>query len=135
MVGELNKNLNAEIKIDPQNIDLTVIRTFPNAAVDFKNVMCYEALKIEKRDTLFTAGRISLQFNILDLFNKKYNIKQIDLEDADLRLKVDKKGNENYIIWKTNEQDTSSAAVKFELEKINLDNIHFSYKNKQNKRN
>jgi hypothetical protein len=133
MVGELNKNLNAEIKIDPQNIDLTVIRTFPNAAVEFKNVMCYEALKIEKRDTLFTAGRISLQFNILDLFNKKYNIKQIDLEDADLRLKVDKKGNENYIIWKTNEQDTSSAAVKFELEKINLDNIHFSYKNKQNK--
>jgi hypothetical protein len=133
MVGELNKNLNAEIKIDPQNIELTVIRTFPNAAVDFKNVMCYEALKIEKRDTLFTAGRISLQFNILDLFNKKYNIKQIDLEDADLRLKVDKKGNENYIIWKTDEQDTSSTAVKFELEKINLDNIHFSYKNKQNK--
>jgi len=133
MVGELNKNLNAEIKIDPKNIDLTIIRTFPNAAVDFKDVMCYEALKIEKRDTLFTAGRISLQFNILDLFNKKYNIKQIDLKDADLRLKVDKKGNENYIIWKTNEQDTSSAAVKFELEKINLDNIHFAYKNKQNK--
>ena len=133
MVSELNKNLNAEIKIDPQNIDLTIIRTFPNAAVDFRNVMCYEALKIEKRDTLFTAGRISLQFNILDLFNKKYNIKQIDLEDADLRLKVDKKGNENYIIWKTDNTDTTTAIVKFELEKINLDNIHFTYKNKQNK--
>jgi len=77
--------------------------------------------------------RISLQFNILDLFNKKYNIKQIDVKDADLRLKVDKKGNENYIIWKTNEQDTSSTVVKFSLEKINLNSIHFNYKNKQNK--
>lgn len=133
MVKELNKNLNAEIKIDPQNIDLTIIRTFPKAAVEFKNVMCYEALKIEKRDTLFTAEKISLQFNIFDLFNKKYNIKQIDISDADLRPKVDKKGNENYIIWKTSEQDTSSSAVKFALEKINLSNIKFNYKNKQNK--
>lgn len=133
MVDELNKHLNAEIKIQPQNIDLTVIRTFPNASIDFKDAMCYEVSKKEKRDTLFTAELIALQFNLMDLFNKKYDIQKIDLSDLDLRLKVDKKGNENYIIWKTDTITTSEAAVKFALEKITLNNIKVSYKNRQNK--
>jgi len=74
MVDELNKHLNAEIKIDPQNIDLTVIRTFPNASVDFKDAMCYEVTKKEKRDTLFTSGLITLKFNLIDFFKKKNKI-------------------------------------------------------------
>ncbi len=100
MVGELNKHLNAEIKIEPKNIDLTVIRTFPNASIDFKGALCYEALQKEKRDTLFSAKRISLEFSLFDLFEKKYDIKTVELSGVDMRLKVDKKGNANYIIWK-----------------------------------
>src|ERR1700741_3149396 len=107
MIGELNKHLNAEIKIDPENIDLTVVRSFPHASIEFKDALCYEALKKEKRDTLFTAKKISLQFSLFDLFNKHYNIKSVDLYSIDMRLRVNKKGAENYIIWK---EDTTSAA-------------------------
>ncbi|HEY1038573.1 MAG TPA: AsmA-like C-terminal region-containing protein [Bacteroidia bacterium] len=133
VVAELNKNLNAEVKIEPQNIDLTVIRTFPNASVDFRDALCYEALKKEKRDTLFTAGKISLQFSLMDLFNKKYNIKRIDISSVDLNLKVDKRGKENYIIWKEDTASTDDAPVKFALEKIELKDIKISYRNRQNK--
>jgi hypothetical protein len=132
VINELNKNLNAEIRIDPKNIDLTVIRTFPNASIDFKEAMCYEAVK-KDRDTLFTAQRISLEFNIMDLFHKKYDIKKISIHDVDMRLKVDKKGRGNYIIWKESGSADSSGAVNFALEKIELSNIKVAYRNKQNK--
>ncbi|MCD6068321.1 MAG: hypothetical protein K0S33_3147 [Bacteroidetes bacterium] len=133
MVDELNKHLNAEIKIAPENIDLTLIRSFPNASIDFTDAMCYEALDKKERDTLFTAQRISLQFNLMDLFQKKYDIKRIDLKEVDLRLKVDKKGKENYIIWKESKGSDTSGAVSFALERINLSGIKVSYRNKQNK--
>jgi hypothetical protein len=132
VVNELNKNLNAEIRIDPKNIDLTVIRTFPNASIDFKDATCFEAVE-KDRDTLFTAKRISLEFNIMDLFHKKYDIKKIGIHDVDMRLKVDKKGRENYIIWKTDHSTDTSGAVNFALEKIELSDIKVSYRNRQNK--
>lgn len=134
VINELNKHLNAEIKIDPKNIDLTVIRSFPSASVDFNDVLCYEAFpKTEKRDTLFTANRISLEFSLLDLFNKKYDVKKIDISDVDMRLKVDKRGRENYIIWKESTANDSSGSVSFALEKINLSNLKISYRNKKTK--
>jgi hypothetical protein len=132
VIDELNKHLNAEIKIEPQNIDFTIIRTFPNAAVEFKNAMAYEALKKEKRDTLFTAGLISMQFNVLDIFNGNYKVKKIKIRDALLNLKVDKQGRENYIFWKP---DTSNAenekGVSFRVEDISLEAIKVKYRNRQ----
>ncbi|MFL5752345.1 MAG: hypothetical protein ACJ76F_02985, partial [Bacteroidia bacterium] len=133
VISELNRHLNAEIKVEPRNIDFTIIKSFPNAAVEFKDVMAYEALKKEKRDTLFTAGMISLQFNLLDIFNGNYRVKKIKLNDAVLNLKVDKHGKENYIFWKTDSVPGSAeqAAVSFRLEKIALKNIKVKYRNRQ----
>lgn len=132
VIDELNKHLNAEIKIDPKNIDFTIIRTFPNAAVEFRDAMAYEALKKEKRDTLFTASLISLQFNVLDIFNGNYKIRTLKIADAALNLKVDKNGQENYIFWK---KDTVATAgdkgVSFKLEKISLEKISIRYRNRK----
>jgi uncharacterized protein involved in outer membrane biogenesis len=33
VIKELNKHLNAEVRIDPKNIDLTIIRSFPDCAL------------------------------------------------------------------------------------------------------
>ena len=70
VIKELNKHLNAEVRIDPKNIDLTIIKSFPNCAIEFKELTAMEAKEFKSNDTLLFAKRLSLAFNIKDLFNK-----------------------------------------------------------------
>lgn len=136
-VQELNKHLNTEVKINPKDIEFTLISTFPNAAIQFKNVIVYEALQKKIRDTILNAGLISLQFNVLDLFNEKYNIKKILISDVKINFITDKNGQHNFIFWKENNEirdlkkDSSVQELKFELQRIDFKNLEFSYKNKK----
>ena len=134
VIGELNKQLNTQIIVDGKDIDFTVLKNFPYASVDFKNVKALEALENKKKDTLFKAGEISFQFNITDIFKKKYDVKKIKIDNVDLKIRIDKNGKDNYHIWKTS-KDTSSTAFSFGLEKIILTNIRFYYTNHQSDQN
>jgi hypothetical protein len=133
IIKELNKNLKTEVRIDPKNIDLTIIRSFPNCAIVFKELTAMDAKEFKTNDTLLYAKRLSLDFNIKDLFNKNYTIKKIELENARCHLKVDKKGNANYFVWKSEGTKTSDDSLKFALEKISLKNVELTYKNAKDK--
>ncbi|MCX6297041.1 MAG: hypothetical protein NTX97_13470, partial [Bacteroidetes bacterium] len=74
VIKELNKQLNTEIIVDGKDIDFTVLQNFPFASVDFKNVKALEAVQSKNKDTLFSAGKISFQFDIVDIFKKNYRI-------------------------------------------------------------
>ncbi len=133
IIKELNKHLKSEVRIAPQNIDLTILKSFPDCALEFKDLTAMEATKAEKKDTLLFAGKLSLAFNIKDLFNKNYTIKKIQLDDAQINMKVDKKGNPNYLIWQSEDKGPSNDSLSFALESIVLSNIHYIYKNSQHK--
>jgi hypothetical protein len=132
VIGELNKQLNTQIIVDGENIDFTVIKSFPYASVNFRQVKALEAVKREKKDTLFTAGEISFQFNILDIFKKNYRIRKIGISDADVKVRIDKDGNDNYHFWKES-PDTANASFAFSLEHIDLNNIHLTWKDQKAK--
>lgn len=139
IIGELNKQLNTEIIVDGKDIDFTVIQNFPYASVDFKNVKALDALDREKdapkkKDTLFSAGVISLQFNVLDIFKKNYRIKKIELDEVNLRVRIDKNGNDNYHFWKESD-DSTNTSFAFSLEEIVLKKIHLSFKNSKARQN
>jgi hypothetical protein len=127
IVGELNKELNTEIIIDGKDIDFTVLKNFPLASLDFKNVKALDAIQSKRKDTLFTAGEISFQFNLIDVFKKNYHIKKIEVDKANFRIRIDKDGNDNYHFWKQS-TDTANAGFSFALEKIVLNQVHFSFK-------
>ncbi len=129
VIKELNKHLNAEVRIDPKNIDLTILRSFPDCALEFKNLTAMEAHTTKTKDTLLYVGRLTLAFNIKDLFSKNYTIKKIELENGKADLKVDKKGNANYIVWETDTATKTNDSLAFALEKITLKNIVVNYKN------
>lgn len=129
IIKELNKHLKAEVRIDPKNIDLTIIKSFPKCALEFKNLTAMEAKEFSTSDTLLYANRLALEFNVKDLFNKNYSIKNVVLENAHCHLKVDKKGNANYLIWRSEGVETNSDSLNFALEKITLNNVEVSYKN------
>lgn len=133
-IKEINKNLKAEVRIDPKNIDLTFISSFPKCAIEFKKITMLEALPKKNKDTLLYAELLSLRFNIKDLFNKKYNITQISLSDAQCFLKADKNGGPNYLIWQAAKKDPSEKtgdSLQFKLEDISIKNLSIVYKNKQ----
>nr|MBA3705787.1 AsmA family protein [Bacteroidota bacterium] len=134
VVGEINKQVNTEIIVDGKDIDFTVIKKFPYASLDFKNVKALDAIQSKQKDTLFRAGTISFQFNLMDLFNKNYHIKKIEINDVDLNIRIDKKGNDNYHFWKKS-TDTGSTAFSIALEKIVLKQIHVLYKDHRTKQN
>ena len=95
IIKELNKNLKAEVRINPENIDLTILKTFPDCSLEFKNLLMMEALPVKNRDTLLFAGRVGLNFNVLDLWNKKYQIRTIHISDGLVRAVIMPDGKKN----------------------------------------
>jgi hypothetical protein len=129
VIAELNKQLNTQVIVDGKDIDFTVIRNFPYASVDFRNVKALDAIE-GSNDTLFRASEISLQFNIVDVFHKNYHIRKVTLSNAKLRIRIDKNGNDNFHFWKES-KDSSASSFSFALEKIILDHVEISYIDKQ----
>lgn len=130
VVSELNKQLNTEVIVSGKDIDFTVIKSFPYGSVNFKNVKALDANGFTAKDTLFRAGEISLQFNLLDIFKKNYRIKKIVVSDVKLRIRIDKQGKDNFHFWKES-NDTSASTFSFALENIVLKNVSLDYKNSQ----
>lgn len=133
IIKELNKHLKTEVRIDPKNIDLTIIKSFPDCALEFKELTAMDAKEFESQDTLLYAKRLALAFNIKDLFNKNYTIKKIELSDAQCHLKIDKKGNANYIVWKSDSTSSGNDSLKFALEKISLTAVDVTLKDSKHK--
>lgn len=132
IVNELNKQLNTQVIVEGKDIDFTVIKTFPYGSVNFKNVKALDAGLSKNKDTLFKAGEISLQFNVIDIFKKNYRIKKLVISDVDLRVKIDKEGNDNYHFWKES-ADTSKTSFSFALESIVLNRIDLNYRDSRSR--
>jgi hypothetical protein len=132
IIGELNKNLKSEVKVDPKNIDLTFIKSFPKCALEFKDVLILEAIEKKERDTLIFAQNILLMFNIKDLWNKNYTINKINVNGAQCNLGVSKNGKPNYIFWKESEGKDGDN-LKFALQDISFKEINLKYKNAKQK--
>lgn len=133
LLGEINKHLKAEVKIDPKNIDLTILKTFPDCSMEFKDVLMLEALQIKKRDTLLFAKQLNLHFSISDLWRKKYNIKKIKLKGAIAKPGITKNGTPNYIFWQRSKDEAKEKndSINFNLNLIELEDCHLIYRDRQ----
>ena len=127
IVQEVNQSLNAEISVE--EISFSVLKKFPYAALHFQNLMALDAIETTApKDTLLYAESLFLEFNLLDVFTRQYTVRKVDVANAVLRLKVDENGNDNFHFWKER-SDTTSAHVGFDLAKVSLTNVDFSYRN------
>lgn len=133
VIQQLNSQLKTQVVVDPHNIQFSVIKNFPSASVEFKHVLAFDAITgKDKKDTLFSAGSISLQFNIMDIFHKNYKIRKLYLADVVVKIKIYKNGKDNYHFRKST-QGNGSDNLSFVLDKIRLKNISVQYADKQNK--
>jgi hypothetical protein len=122
IIKELNKNLKAEVVINPDDIDITIIKSFPDCSIEFKNVLMYEAFSLKTKDTLLFTKQLNLFFDVSDLWNKKYNIKKIKLNTFYANVKVFKNGKENYVFWDNSKSSSTNKndSLSFNLQDIQL---------------
>ena len=129
VISEVNQYLT--VPVAASSVELTFWGSFPNLSVDFNNVFIQDAApKSTPRDTLLYSDRIRLKFNPIDLWNKNYNIKVIEISPGTLNLKINEKGEVNYMIFKAS-KEKSEEDFKLKLEEINLEELGFSYENFQ----
>ena len=135
-VNELNKQLIVPVNI--HNIDFEFWKTFPNASVEFDDVIIKSAntnLFITENnfsnDTLLKAEKIYLQLNPLDLLTGNYNIKLLKIYNGYIKLYVDNSGVTNFNILKKPITPKISGHENFNFDNVLFKNIKFEYTNKQ----
>jgi hypothetical protein len=66
-VAEMNRYLNAQVFIKPENISFSIIEHFPNAGIAFKDVKMMDATTEKKKGVLLFAGKVAFQLKKLNL--------------------------------------------------------------------
>lgn len=128
-VGVANDMLDAEVYIN--DVDLSFFKNFPNASVII-NKFGVKGKDAFEGDTLADVGELVVVVNALSLLKDNYDIKKVELNDANLYAKINKDGKANWDIMKsdsteTEAEDTTSSAMNIALEKISVNNLSATY--------
>lgn len=128
VIQEVNQHLKAKVKV--QEVDLSFWGSFPNISVDFNEVFIQDSYEnANEYDTLLYTERVRLKFNASDIWNEIYDVKEIELFPGSLQIKIDTNGIGNYDILKTTDDTTSASNFNLTLEKVNLNEVRFQFKN------
>ena len=122
---------NLKTKSSIREADLTLWNNFPSVSIRFKDVYVEE--NSNSHDTLLFTKELYLSFDIVDLFNGKYNIDEIEAKDGSFNMRVDRKGNMNWDVWKPDTSSTPNEKFKIHLEDIVGENISYLYEDEQEK--
>lgn len=84
-----------------QDMSLSLVNAFPYASVELKGV----TLRDVTGKQLLGAKRISLQFGIFSCLSSNIKVERLVVENGQLRIHTDKKGNPNYLVFKMASSD------------------------------
>jgi hypothetical protein len=124
-VTELNKNL--KTPIEAESVELSLIKKFPYASIELKNVRCAEVYERANNQDLFNAGSIFMQFNVWDFLYKKYTIKKIAIKNANVQLFKDSLGSDNWHFWKEKISPLDEKTFEFSLSSMTLEYCTLQY--------
>lgn len=127
VVKSINKSLKKPMTVE--NVDLTLIRTFPKASVVLTNV----EIPDNQKGTLLKTRTMALQFGILSLFQEVIDVQSVIVSNGSLNVLTDKNGKENYDIFIPTEEidDKEETDIRIDLKNARLEAIHLNYKNQQ----
>ncbi|MDR9399527.1 MAG: AsmA-like C-terminal region-containing protein [Salibacter sp.] len=121
---QLNKNLQTKVHVD--TIQLTFLKHFPMASVEFENAIGLSSNPNSQFDTLFKVKRLYLSFSLIDLYKGNYKLREIEAENGFMHMDVDQNNRHNFEFWNS-QNDTSSSNFSIALEKVTLDELHYRF--------
>lgn len=136
LLSSVNKSISTKIEIG--HYSLSLIRKFPRAAIELRNVTVLSSSTYDRSqfgkinsDTLLTAKSAFLEFAMTDIIRGNYNIGSISVSGGKLNLFSDSSGRVNYEITagsgRSNAQDENMV---INLDKINISDLEIRYVNK-----
>jgi hypothetical protein len=132
----VNEQLDTKVTID--EIGISVLRNFPNTSLFLKNVTVWSGHAFNRLefqnyspDTLFTAERLYLKFNLPNLLRKKFSIKSLEAKEGLLRILIDSSGIGNFVI-ESGEKEQKNARF-LDIKGVTVRNIDFQYINRAKK--
>jgi hypothetical protein len=137
-------NINKTIltRLDVGSVRLSLLRSFPKAAIELKDVSLLSSAGFNKNefkgintDTLLTADKVYVVFSITDLLKKTFDIKRITVSHGKIILLSDSSGKVNYMILKETKTGNSgkSEDLSVLLERVQFSSLDFSYINRSTK--
>ncbi len=136
LIRELNKQI--VTKIEVEEIKFSLLRKFPNASVELRQVVIHppETFHEENRedpgyDTLLYAKHLFLEFNTKDVIHKTFRIKRIHADRGSLFLKVNRDGVPNYTFW-VKDNDAAADTMNISLQNLKFSNLHITVVNRVN---
>ena len=125
---KVNNMMNA--KVDFENLNMSFIRSFPNASVKLENFKIIGVGEFAK-DTLLFSEDVDLVLNLKSLFSDTgYEIQKLQFNHSRLFAHVLPTGKDNWSIMKTDTAqavDTSAMSFKMKLKKFVIANADITY--------
>jgi len=126
---EIKKSINNNIKgkVTFETSKLSFLTHFPSLTLNLHDFTLKGSAPFEK-DTLLYSKDLSFRVNLSTIFSGQIKIDQIFLDEANIHVLVDEKGNANYNIYQStakaiSKKDSSSTAIKIEGIFINKSNL------------
>lgn len=108
----LDENLNATVLFQPENLSLSLLKSFPNFSMEIVNFGLINKAPFEG-DTLFFAGKFRAGLDLFSVIGgDQIRIREILLEDARIRVFVLPDGQSNYNILKPGPDKEAAQAEK-----------------------
>jgi hypothetical protein len=133
-ISQINSQVNTQISI--RKVDFSLWKQFPNASVEFRNVLIQSSNKykevnsLKRQDTLLVAEKIFLEFNLFKLFGRHYDLERLNIQNGYVQLKVDSNSTTNFdILQKTN--TPVDDGIKLELSNLIFSNTLIEYIDKR----
>lgn len=136
--GIVLRSLNSTLqtKIETESYRLSLIKKFPKATVELKNISVHTSPGFDKMafkgintDTLLKARTASVDFRMLDLIRGAYTFTRIGIKGGELNLFTDEEGNYNYSFSKSSENGGKSLTLNFN--RIDVSDLKFSYNDRR----
>ncbi len=128
----LNEQLDTKVTVE--EIGISIFKNFPNTSLYLKNVVIWSGHAFNRDeflnmspDTLITATRVYLTFNLPDLIQGKFSIQGLEVREGMVRVFIDNSGIGNFLVEKKKKDKGSSRFV--EMKGVSLKNIDFQYIN------
>lgn len=123
----VNGNIKGEVKFDSSS--LSFFKHFPSLTFSLHNFSLKGAAPFQQ-DTLLFTKELSFRVDLRTVFSDQIKIDQVFIDQADINIEVDEKGNANYNVYESkadSAKKTDSSATSIRIEGIFINKSNLSY--------
>jgi len=120
-IREANKQI--QTPVDVKQVNFSLFRQFPDVTISLRDVVVDESYG-GSDSKLLRAESVRFTFSLWDIIHKRYQVRNIQVEKADLFIRYNSEGEPNFRILSKRE---NSKGTFFSLENIRLKDVNVHY--------